>query len=480
MDQDRVWWTHVVFEGWQERPGPRYQRLAEALLHAVDRRMVVDGARVPAERSLADALGVSRGTVVAAFEHLVGAGVLERRQGAGTFVLGRPPWTSRSDTAVASLLLRRVAATSEAIDLSFSVPAGTSHLPPIGELPLGSTFTGHGLDPFGDATLRSAIAEHLTHHQRLPTTPEQVLVTSGAQQALTLLGRALLSPSTKVIAGCPGYPGFAAAFLGADRELLPVAVDDAGVDPDAVARAAHRRGDLVLYVMPTGHNPTGAISSAARRRALLDVAAQSGITVVEDLALADLVLDPGEPAPAPLAASSDRVVVVGSLSKLMWAGLRIGWIRADPALLERVARWKAADDLATSAPAQAIAVALLEAIDDTWLHAHRRALASRRDHLVQLIGGQLPAWRTRTPAAGLSLWVELPLEHADTFVHAAAAHGVVVAPGSAACSDTRHLAGVRLSFAETLETLELAVERLASAWELHSQDVAATPREPSR
>ncbi len=480
MAQDLVWWTHVVFEGWHERPGPRYQRVAEALLDAVDRRTVVGGARVPAERGLADALGVSRGTVVAAFEHLVGAGVLERRQGAGTFVLGRPPWTSRSNTAVASLLLRRVAATCETIDLSLSVPAGTSHLPPIGEIPLGSTFEGHGLDPFGDAALRNAIAEHLTHRQGLPTTTDQVLVTSGAQQALTLLGRALLSPSTKVIAGCPGYPGFAAAFLGAEREFLPVAVDDAGVDPDAVARAAHRRRDSVLYVMPTGHNPTGAISSAARRRALLDVVVANGVTVVEDLALADLTLDPDEPAPAPLAAASDRVVVVGSLSKLMWAGLRIGWIRADPSLLEQVARWKAADDLATSAPAQAIAVSLLEAIDDTWLCAHRRALASRRDHLAQLIGRKLPAWRTRTPAAGLSLWVELPVENADAFAHAAAANGVVVAPGSTACSDTRHLAGVRLSFAEPLETLDLAVERLASAWERHSQDVAATPRGPSR
>ncbi|HZR12215.1 MAG TPA: PLP-dependent aminotransferase family protein [Acidimicrobiia bacterium] len=477
MDQDLVWWTRVVFDGWQSRPGPRHQRIASAVLDAIEQRTVAPGARVPAERRLAESLGVSRGTVVVAFDHLVEAGVVVRRQGAGTSVVGRPPWTRpHPETGVASLLLRRLAADRETIDLSLSVPAGAGHLPAVDWHAGSRAPEGHGLDPRGDLRLRRAIADHLTCRQRLPTGPDEVLVTAGAQQALALLGRALVSRATTVVAGCPTYPGFAAAFLPAQHDVRTVPVDDAGTDPTAIARALHGRGDAVVYVMPTGHNPTGSVMPAARRRAVAEIATTANVTIVEDLALADLVLD-GDDVPEPIAARSSNAVVIGSVSKLMWAGVRIGWIRADPRLLDDVARVKVAHDLATSAPAQAVATALLDAIDDEWLAAHRRALAARRDHLLVLIAEQIPAWRARRPSAGLSLWVEIPVARADAFAHVAAAQGVVVAAGSTACLDGRHVGAIRLSFAEPIETLELAVERLASAWESHSVDLATAPRE---
>src|SRR5690349_21555536 len=116
MDQDLSWWSEVVFGGWRQRSGPRYQRLAEALLDAVDQRVLAAGTRVPAERTLAAAVGVSRGTVVACFDHLVSASVLRRRQGSGTYVVGRPSWAARpAGTGVATLLLRRMAGDRETI-----------------------------------------------------------------------------------------------------------------------------------------------------------------------------------------------------------------------------------------------------------------------------------------------------------------------------------------------------------------------------
>ena len=160
---------------------------------------------------------------------------------------------------------------------------------------------------------------------------------------------------------------------------------------------------------------------------------------------------------------------------MLWGGLRVGWIRVGEPLRSAVIARKSALNLGTAAISQALAARLLAAVDADWLAAHRAALTERRDLLTALLGKHLPAWRTRPPDAGLSLWAELPLESADAFTLAAARHGVTVMAGSAACADGRHRHFVRLSFAEQPSTLELAVERLAAAWELHAETLAASP-----
>lgn len=474
MDQDLTWWAEVVFAGWRNRPGPRYQRLASAMLDAVKRRVLGPGARVPAERSLAAAVGVSRGTMVACFEHLVAAGVLRRRQGSGTFVVGRPSWTSRpAANGVAALLLRRMADDERTIDLSVSAPADLRHLPPLDAGAMWAALDGHCLDPRGLLGLRTEVARHLTEHQRLPTDPDELVITSGAQEALWLLGRAVRPRSGNVVTACPTYPGLAGAFAGAGREIVTVPGDPAGPDPAAIARAGRSPGSIA-FLMPTGHNPEGTVMPAVRRQSIAAVADGGEVTIIEDLALADLTLDPGLP-PPPLAALSTRVVAVGSVSKLLWPGLRVGWIRAAEPLRSAILARKAGLNLATSAVSQSVARQLLAAVSPGWLATHRTVLAQRRDRLTSMLRTYLPAWRIRSPQAGLSLWVELPVGSAEAYAHAAARHGVTVAAGSVSCLDGRHDRHLRLSFAEPLSTLELAVERLAAAWEVHAQDLAASP-----
>ena len=212
MDQDLTWWAEVVFAGWRDRPGPRYARLAAALLEAIDARTVTRGTRVPAERALAAVAGTSRGTVVACFDQLAKAGVLVRRQGAGTYVTGRPSWAGRSAGTVAAMLLRRVAEDREVIDLSVSAPGDLRHLPQVDPEAAWQSLDGHGLDPAGMPALRAEVARHLTAHQALPTEPEQLVITAGAQEALWLLSRVL--PGTRVLASCPTYPGLAGAVTG--------------------------------------------------------------------------------------------------------------------------------------------------------------------------------------------------------------------------------------------------------------------------
>jgi DNA-binding transcriptional MocR family regulator len=179
--------------------------------------------------------------------------------------------------------------------------------------------------------------------------------------------------------------------------------------------------------------------------------------------------------PPPLAALSPNVIAIGSVSKVLWGGLRVGWIRAGDSLAQAVIARKTALNLGTSAISQALTARLLAAIDPDWLAAHRAALTQRRDHLTALLATHLPAWRVRPPDAGLSLWAELPLETADAYALVAARHGAVVLAGGPACADGQHRNFIRLSFAEQPGTLELAVERLAAAWEAHAETLAASP-----
>ena len=473
MDQDLSWWAEVVFADWRNRSGPRYARLAAALLEAINARTLPRGTRVPAERTLAALTGTSRGTVVACFDQLAEAGVLIRRQGAGTYVAGRPSWAApRSAGTVATMLLRHVAEDREVIDLSVSAPGDLRHLPAADPDAAWQSLDGHGLDPAGLPALRTEVARHLSEHQGLPTTADQLVITAGAQEALWLLSRVL--PGTRVLASCPSYPGLAGAMSGTRAELIHVPADAAGEDPNAIERAGRSLGGIA-YLMPTGHNPTGAVMPPLRRQALAAIADAGRVTVVEDLTLADLALGAGRSAPPPLAALSTQVIAVGSVSKVLWGGLRVGWIRAGEPLRSAVIARKSALNLGTAVISQALAAQLLTAVDAAWLAAHRAALTERRDLLTTLLAEHLPAWRTCPPDAGLSLWAELPVDSADAFTLAAARRGVTVMTGSAACADGRHRHFVRLSFAEQPSTLELAVERLAAAWELHAETLAANP-----
>lgn len=448
-------------------------RLAAALLEAIEQRTVRPGARVPAERPLSAVVGVSRGTVVACFDHLVEAGVLTRRQGAGTYVRGRSSWAaSPAARSVATMLLRRVAADRETIDLSVSAPGDLRHLPRADLAAAWQGLDGHGLDPAGLPRLREAVARHLTDCQRLPTSPSQIVVTAGAQEALWLLTRTL--PATRALASCPTYPGLPGALSGTAVAVCPVPADGAGPDPHALERAG-RAGGSLAYLMSTGHNPAGTIMPLIRRQAIAAIADGGRVTVIEDLTLADLVLDGHDGCPPPVAALSARAVAFGSVSKVLWGGLRVGWIRADEPLRSALLASKASLNLGTSAVSQAVAARLLAAIGEDWLGTHRTALAQRRDHLMSLLAAYLPAWRIRPPEAGLSLWAELPVANADAFVPVAARHGVTIMPGSSACVDGQHRQFIRVSFAEQPGTLDLAAERLSAAWEAHAENLAASP-----
>src|SRR5919108_3165754 len=213
----------------------------------------------------------------------------------------------------------------------------------------------------GDPDLRVAIAARLTA-RGLPTHADEILVTSGSQQALTLAAAVLIEPGDRVLVEEPSYLAALQAFQLAGAEVVPVACDDDGLDPDAVAAAAAEHGSRLLYTIPTFHNPTGRTLPLERRLALAEVAAREGLWLIEDDPYGELRYR-GEPLPslATLPGTEDRTLALSTLSKVAAPGLRIGWVRTPAGLRQSLVVAKQAADLHSSTIDQAAAARWLAA-----------------------------------------------------------------------------------------------------------------------
>jgi DNA-binding transcriptional MocR family regulator len=447
---------------WAVGPGPLFRQLARALAAAVERGALARGARLPAERALARAVAVSRGTAVAAYDLLVAEGVIERRPGSGTFAvgpaeLGLPP--GREGSALVARLVDRSAGGADLVDLSISVLRSTDRIPAGARLrtaDLAGVEPDTGYSPWGLPGLRAAIAG-LVSGWGVETTLDEVVVTTGAQQAISTAAACWVRPGDTVVVEDPGYPGAVSAFGAAGARLAGVRVDRHGVRPDDLARALRAHPALV-YLQPTVHSPTGAMLTAGRRREIAELVSAARVPLVEDHALAGLAW---EPAPPPIAAHRPAapIAVIGSLSKTFWGGLRIGFVRAPAPVALRFARVKATHDLGTSAVSQVLAEQLLAA-PPPGLHD----LRARYDRLATGLRRSLPTWSWTEPAGGLSIWVRLPAPAAVPFAQAALRAGVAVATAESLAPGGGHDDRIRLSFSAPGDELDEGVRRLAAVW----------------
>src|SRR5262249_9002937 len=198
---------------------------------------------------------------------------------------------------------------------------------------------GRGYLPMGLPPLRQAIARHLTGWG-VPTTEEQVLVTHGAQQAIGLAGALFLERGDAVLVEDPTYLGSIDIFTGLGARLVPVPGGGDAAWGSRVRDLVSRTGPRLIHLMPTFHNPTGAVMPESSRRALARLAREMRVPILEDNPLADLSLSTTPPPPIAAFDVAAPVLTIGSLSKLFWGGLRIGWIRASEELLSRITRLK--------------------------------------------------------------------------------------------------------------------------------------------
>jgi len=446
---------------------PAYAALARAVVVALRDGRLPLHCRLPSERDLAAALDVSRTTVTAAYDALRASGHLLSRRGSGSWtalppgVRGRPPGWPAAEVAGPG---------DTAHDLASAAPAGPADLlvaaarDAVEELP--RHVDEHGYDPVGLPALRAAVAEHY-RRRGLPTTPDQVLVTNGALHGLDLALRLLVRPGDRVVTDSPSYPTALDTMRASGARLVPVGLGRDGWNMELLATSYRQSAPRLGYLVADFHNPTGLVMPDEARAAAVAAAARAGAYLVVDESFVDLAYDDDDdpaPAAAPVAAHDPdgHVLSVGSLSKPFWGGLRVGWIRADPELLTRLAAVRAIADMASPMLEQLLARRLLERAEEV-LPARRRMFAERRDALAAALRRELPEWRFAVPGGGLAIWVELDAPVSTALAVAAAQRGVRLAAGPRFGVEGTLERYLRLPFVLPAAELDEAVARIAAA-----------------
>lgn len=438
---------------------PAYVAVADGIRQLVHDGRIPVGESLPSERSLASALTLSRTTVTAAYQRLRELGYLTSRQGARSVV---------EIPAGARGVLQPYGA--DVIDLdvaaSPSPPTALAGMLAAALDDLTDSGFGTGLHPAGLASTRAAVAGYYTR-EGLTTAPEQILVTSGAQQAIRLVLEALVAPGDRVIAE---HPGYANAFDAIERARgrvtpLPLDVDDpaSAWDVGTVTRLLRRDTPRLLYTVPDFHNPTGLVMPEDTRRELVDLARRAGTTLLVDESLRPLGID--APAPRRMAefGNARTVITIGSLSKPVWAGLRIGWIRADRELVARLALTRAALDLASAPLEQYAANRALAAIDA--VSAERvEMLRECRTAAVAAVRAELPGASIVHGLGGLCLWVRLPEPLATAVAIGVRARGVRISPGTRFGADGGFDSYLRIPYGLPPATVVEGVRRIGETY----------------
>nr|WP_328808248.1 PLP-dependent aminotransferase family protein [Nonomuraea antri] len=433
---------------------PLTTQLADWLRGAMLSGTLAPGERLPSSRGLAAQLAVSRTVVTEAYQQLYAEGWLEGRHGSGTFVaaIGRaghhpprkdpayapppPPPPRRTDGRMIDLT------PGEPWVLDYDRAAWKRAWRKAADLPPGAA-----PDPYGLPYLRELLADHLRRARGVAVGPENVLVTRGTGNGLDLCALALLGPGARAGVEDPGYHVARTVFAARGAEVVPCPVDEDGVIVDDLP------DDLrVLYTTPAHQYPLGGRLPIPRRERLLTWARRTGATIVEDDYDAEFRYDVA-PLPALYGLDPSRVVLLGTLSKALAPDVGVGWLVAEPALVDRVAALREKVSDRTSGPVQQAVATLLERGDlDRHLRRMRLEYARRRAVVVEVLGR---VCRLRGDTAGLHVLAELPLDAVSRVVAAARErgvlldsterhhhgrqrlHGLVIGYGSASVADVR-------------------------------------------
>lgn len=418
-------------------------RAVQALRHSA--AGLSSGARLPSTRDLVHDLGVGPVTVQKALARLVSDGTVVTRPGAGTFLAapadrrstngGDTGWqqVTLGATALDASALERLCRSDHRTDL-LSLASGFTDTSLQPETRLAAAMAraarrpgvfGAGSSP-GNPELRSWFARQAGAH------PDDVLITSGGQSALSATIRSVARPGEPMLFSVPTYPGALAIARAAGVIPVPVPTDTAGVRPDLLARAFAATGARSVYLQPTFANPDGTVLAADRRGPVLHAAAEAGALVIED-DYARWLGHRGDTPPPLLTADTDgRVITLTSLTKAVAPGLRIGAVLARGPVLRRITAQRLVDDLFVAPVLQAAAVELVTG--PGWA-PHLRALAAtlhdRATVMSRELTARLPGATFTPPRGSMSIWLNLPPgAHDDVVTQAAARLGVAVSPGT--------------------------------------------------
>lgn len=443
--------------------GPANAALADRIrLLVLDGRLPTD-TRLPAERDLALRLALSRTTVTAAYRRVREAGYLLSRRGSGSVTRlpgGRPGLVSVPDDGILDLTRATLPPIEGIIEAS---RRAVQNLP--GNLAHG------GFDAVGTAELRAAIADRY-RSRGLPTSAEQIMVTLGAQHAIALLSRSLLGRGDRALIETPTYPHAYEALRAAGARLVPAPVStESGWDEAALLQALKHTSPAVGYLMPDFHNPTGRSMPLPMRERVLSAAARQGTALIADETTAELNIDrvgdfpPFAAAanPRSAGAASGRAILIGSVGKTLWGGFRIGWIRAEPALIRKLVASRAAGDLGTPVLEQLVVTELLGELD-AILQRRRNQLRSSRDSIRTQLHARFPDWSVPEVDGGVAAWVNLGSPVSSRLALAARSQGLLITAGPRFGIDGAFERYLRIPIGYPAEEMARALDALEAAW----------------
>jgi DNA-binding transcriptional MocR family regulator len=459
----------------------------------ISQGLLAPGVKLPASRELARDLGVNRTTVALAYDELVAGGWARAHVGQGTFVADRVPapggvsrpaaprldWTrflSRSAQVIAADSRRR-RAFSQVPQAGPGAISFAGGMPDSGLFPtdafrrvLNRVIREEGRELLqyyparGYPPLREFLAGYLLRFG-LEVRPDEILIVNGSQQGFDLVARTLLDPGDFVAIEEPSYPRPMQVFRAFGAQLLPVPMVGGGLDPEHLERLLERQAPKLLYCQPSAHNPTGLTMRPETRKRLIEVATRHRLPIMEDGFDGNLFFGPRPPAPLKALDASGLVIYIGTFSKILFPGLRLGWIVAAPELIDRLEVAKELADIHTSPLIQA---AVYHFCRQRLLDRHQtrvlREYGRRRTALLGALAKRMPAGVTWTEnEGGFSLLVTLPVGlDAALLLERAAARGVIFTPGNAFFVDGGGERTLRLSFsALPLAQIDEGIKRLA-------------------
>lgn len=459
---------------WSAQPGALYAKLAESIAGLITTGVLRDGERLPPERSLAATLNVSRGTVVGAYDRLREVGLVDRVQGRGTTItVNHQELGGHMERPTAEALFQP----GSTIDLLIAVP---DILPRAVSIARGvdvwsNTEALGSSEPTGIYELRAAIAELMTA-DGLPSTPDQIVVTAGAQQAISIAASLLVGVGDVVLCEEFTWPALVDAIRRVGGKVVGLPMDDHGIIIEELEGAIQRFRPSFIGLNPHNHNPTSTCLSPSRRQAVMRLAAEYRVPVVEDRVWSRLNFGGSNP-PPPLAAldPAGSHLVIDSISKVAWPGFRVGWIRANLEVVHDLRTTRMLFDLFSPPTTQLHATGVLG--NFSAVIADRLAqLRERHEVAINAVAEHAPAWKVRRARGGLVLWVELPeigspnnpysQNRASRFAQFARRLGVSVGSSrefSVGPSTDTH---IRIPYTTTPDRLQEGIARLGEAWTL--------------
>lgn len=440
------------------------------------------GTKIPSQRTLADMFQVNRSTVTAAIDELTSQGLLEGRRGGGTKVVNstwsvlaaEPPldWSDYVRSGIHhpnSSIIQDINQNEPRADI---IRLGTGELSP-DLLPADTMrrmfqqINPHALSlgyeqPKGNRKLREAVAEHLKGKQ-IHVSPSAILIVSGALQALQLISIGLLKRGSVILTEKPSYLQSLHVFQSAGMRLRSLPMDEAGIKAGLVSSYRKQYGGQLLYTIPSFHNPTGIVMSEQRRKEIISLSKKEQLPIIEDDAYGDIWFEEKPPQPLKAMDHEGNILYLGTFSKTVSPGLRIGWLVGPEPVIERLADIKMQTDYGSSGLSQwAAAEWLSQGYYEEHLTRIRRVLKQRRDaalHFLKQYAGDIATWRI--PAGGFYIWVAFHKTLTiSRFFHELLKQQVLVNPGSIYDGEDRN--SIRLSYSyASIADLETGIKAAA-------------------